>query len=269
MEHIQSIDDPRIAAYRNLPDRTLRGESIFLAEGRLLAERLLASRYEVESVFVSTEYYEEFRRLTPADVPLFVAEEKLLLDIVGFPFHRGALAVGRRGRPLTLDDFLATAGEKPQFRLAVCPEITKPENMGLIFRSAAAFGLSGVLLGERCCDPFSRRAMRVSMGAVLRVPFHKTENLQESLRVLKDRHEFILYAAVLDPAAEKLNEISWPARCGILLGNEMDGLAAASLEFCDHRVTIPITDNVDSLNLGVAAGIFIYAIQANYYHSTK
>jgi tRNA G18 (ribose-2'-O)-methylase SpoU len=261
MDIIQSLDDPRVAAYRNLPDRTLRGESIFLAEGRLLAERLLASRYEVESVFVSTEYYEEFRRLTPAGVPLYVAEEPLLLTIVGFPFHRGALAVGRRGRPMTLYELVAPADDLPRFRLAICPEITKPENMGLIFRDAAAFGLSGVLLGERCCDPFSRRSMRVSMGAVLQVPFCKVEDLQASLTNIKQRREFTLYAAILDATARKLHEIEWPPHCGILLGNEMDGLDPASLALCDHRVTIPITDKVDSLNLGVAAGIIMYAMQ--------
>jgi tRNA G18 (ribose-2'-O)-methylase SpoU len=263
MEHIQSLDDPRVAAYRNLPDRTLRGESIFLAEGRLLAERLLASRYEVESVFVSTDYYEDFRRLTPAGVPLYVAEEALLLEIVGFPFHRGALAVGRRGRPTTFEELLAPAEDARQFRLAICPEITKPENMGLIFRNAAAFGLGGILLGERCCDPFSRRAMRVSMGATLRVPFCKTESLRESLQTLTLRREFPLYAAVLDPAAKTIGDVSWPSHCGILLGNEMDGLDTSILEWCDHRVTIPITDRVDSLNLGVASGIFMFAMQSN------
>jgi tRNA G18 (ribose-2'-O)-methylase SpoU len=262
MELIQTLDDPRVAAYRNLPDRTLRGESIFLAEGILLVERLLASCYEVESVFVSTDCYEEFHRKTPAGVPVYAAEEPLLLEIVGFPFHRGVLAVGRRGPRKTLDDLLAPAAEKPRFRLAVCPEITKPENMGLLFRNAAAFGLDGILLGERCCDPFSRRSMRVSMGAVLRVPFCKLENFTVSLEALKNRG-FTLFAAVLDATAEKLNGILWPPRCGILFGNEMNGLDAASLEFCDHRATIPITENVDSLNLGVAAGIFMYAMQSN------
>jgi tRNA G18 (ribose-2'-O)-methylase SpoU len=261
MDIIESLDDPRVAAYRNLPDRTLRGESIFLAEGILLAERLLASSYEVESVFVSTEFYEQFRRLTPEGVSIYVAEEPLLLQIVGFPFHRGALAVGRRGRPMTLDELFAPAEVQPQFRLVICPEITKPENMGLVFRNAAAFGMNGVLLGERCCDPFSRRAMRVSMGAVLQVPFCKVENLQESLRSIKDRREFPLYAAILDEKAHKLHEVRWPSHCGILLGNEMDGLDTASLALCDHRVTIPITDKVDSLNLGVAAGIFMFAMQ--------
>jgi tRNA G18 (ribose-2'-O)-methylase SpoU len=263
MDIIHTLDDPRIAAYRNLPDRTLRGEAIFLAEGRLLVQRLLASRFEVESVFASTEYYPEFRQLTPPDVPVYVAEERLLLEIVGFPFHRGALAVGRRGRPTPLDELLSPADSVPQFRLIVCPEITKPENIGLVFRSAAAFGLNGVLLGERCCDPFSRRSMRVSMGAVLQVPFCKAENLRESLQKLKRRRDFTLYAAILDSTAQKLHEIDWPSHCGILLGNEMDGLDAASLAMCDHRITIPVTDKVDSLNLGVAAGIFMYALQYN------
>jgi tRNA G18 (ribose-2'-O)-methylase SpoU len=268
MELIQSLDDPRVAAYRNLPDRTLRGESIFLAEGKLLTERLLSSRYEVESVFVTAGCYEEFRRLAPAGVPIYVAEESLLLKIVGFPFHRGALAVGRRGRAMTLDELLAPAGKRMIFRLAICPEITKPENMGLIFRNAAAFGMGGILLGERSCDPFSRRSMRVSMGAVLRIPFCKTENLGESLQVLKKREDFALYAAVLDPAARKIGDVVWHSQCGILFGNEMEGLDDEALGYCDCRVTIPITDEVDSLNLGVAAGIFMHAMQSDILWQT-
>jgi tRNA G18 (ribose-2'-O)-methylase SpoU len=258
---IESLDDPRVAAYRNLPDRTLRGESIFLAEGVLLAERLLASRYEVESVFASLECYEEFRRKTPEGTPVFAAEESLLLQIVGFPFHRGALAVGKRGKATSPEELFAPAERAERFRVAICPEITKPENMGLVFRNAAAFGLDGVLLGERCCDPFSRRSMRVSMGATLRTPFCKVANLREAILDLKRRREFTIYAAILDPAALRIGEIDWPACCGIMLGNEMDGLDADSLALCDRRAAIPITNEVDSLNLGVAAGIFMYEMQ--------
>ena len=208
----------------------MRGESIFLAEGILLAERLLASRYEVESVFVSTEYFEQFRCLTPDDVPLYVAEESLLLQIVGFPFHRGALAVGLRDRSTTLDELLAPADEHAAISSGHLSRNHQAGEYGPVFRNAAAFGLNGVLLGERCCDPFSRRSMRVSMGACCEYPFCKAENLQESLRSIKQRREeFPLYAAILDEKAQKLHEVAWSSHCGILLGNEMDGLDASSL----------------------------------------
>jgi len=260
LHRIESRDDPRIAAYRNLPDRTLRGESIFLAEGRLLTRRLLASGFEVDSVFVTDEYLDEFLPLAADRAPVYVAEEKLLLEVVGFKFHRGAMAVGRRGQTRRLEQLLAPHEPPGRLRLVICPEITKPENMGLIFRTASALGLDGVLLGERCCDPFSRRSMRVSMGAVLQVPFVKTTNLLADLRLLKERWSVELAAAVVDPAAEDVSRVAWPNRTGVLFGNEFDGLGPYWLALADRRVTIPIRAAVDSLNLGVAAGIVLYEL---------
>ncbi|MGD0898351.1 MAG: RNA methyltransferase, partial [Thermoguttaceae bacterium] len=263
-------------------DRTLRGESIFVTEGRLLCRRLLASRFEAESVFVSEEYAEEFSRIVPEGVPLLVAPEPLLLAVVGFKFHRGALAAGRRGPKLGLDEMLARALRKgtvpfsacpfgqadenwdsppvidAPLRLVVCPEITKPENMGLIFRTAAGLGLCGVLLGERSCDPFSRRCLRVSMGAVLDMPFVKSTDLSADLGRLADSWGVDLLAAVLDPAAETLRDIRWPRRAGVVFGNESEGLRQEWLALCPRRVTIPMHRSTDSLNLGVAAAIVMY-----------
>lgn len=258
MERIESWDDPRMAAYRNLRDRTLRGENLFVAEGRIVARRLLESRFEVESVLVSEGDVEEFAGLAAArGVPLYVAPEALLSRIVGFPFHLGVLAAGRR-RPLpSLEDLLCPP-PLPSLRMLVLPEVTKPENLGLAVRSAAAFGLDAVLLGARCCDPLSRRALRVSMGTVLQVPLGRSEDLIADLLALKQRWKASLVAAVLDPHARPLAELCWPTRAAVLVGNEWTGLSAGWLELCDERITIPMHGGVDSLNLGVAAGIFLY-----------
>ena len=266
MERIESSDDPRVAAFRGLRDRTLRGESVFVAEGRWLVQRLLASDYPALAVFVSDEYAGEFLPLVPPDVPIYVARESLLLDVVGFKFHRGVLALGQRRPPLALENLAARVpghstarGEFADgWRLVVCPEITKPENMGLVFRAAAGFGLHGIVLGERSCDPFSRRCLRVSMGAVFRVPFARSTDVVADLRRLKDRYTVTLMAAVLDPQAQPLDAVLWPARAAVLIGNESDGLRDRCLALCDDRVTIPMQPGTDSLNLGVAAGIFVY-----------
>jgi tRNA G18 (ribose-2'-O)-methylase SpoU len=256
MERIQSLDDPRVAAYRNLRDRTLRGESIFVTEGPIVARRLLASRYEAESVLVAERFAGEFEELVAEQTPLYVASPGLLREIVGFPFHQGVLAAGRRPEPLQLDDLLRSA--TAERTLLVCPEINKPENMGLVFRVAAAFGIDGVLLGSRSCDPFARRSLRASMGGVLQVPWVKSAALAAELRRLKDERQFQLVAAVVDGSAQSLAEVRWPARVGILLGNEFTGLDAEALSLCDARVTIPKESGMDSLNLGVAAAVFAY-----------
>jgi len=261
MERVASLDDPRVAAYRNLRDRTLRGESCFVAEGYLLAQRLLDSRFEAESVLVDEEHAKELERLAAGRVPVYVAPRELLLSIVGFPFHRGALAVGRRPRPRSLEEVLAPARPGPcsdRLRLVILPEVTKPENLGLVFRAAAAFGVEAILLGPRSCDPLSRRALRLSMGSVLTVPFGRSADLASDVSALKRRWGVELTAAVLDKDALSLADASWPPRAGVVFGNEFDGLSPDWLSLCDRRLTIPMQPNTDSLNLGVAAGVFLY-----------
>jgi tRNA G18 (ribose-2'-O)-methylase SpoU len=261
VQRIESIDDPRVAAYRNLRDRTLRGEQIFVAEGRLLVLRLLASRYEAESVFVAEELAGEFQQAVAGRVPLYVASKSLLREVSGFPFHRGALAAGRRGEPATLEQLLGPANAADRLDLIVCPQITQPENLGLVFRTAAAFGLDGVLLGQRSCDPFARRSLRLSMGGALQIPFVRSRDILGDLARLKTRWGVTLVAAVVDQQAEPLPQFSWPPRTALLLGHEFEGLDADSLALCDRRVTIPMRPGTDSLNLGVAAGVFLYQMQ--------
>lgn len=258
MERIDSIDDPRVSAYRNLRDRTLRGESIFLAEGRLLVERLLVSRFETESVFVAEEYAADLSHSIGDRVPLYVGTRRVMMEVVGFNFHRGVLAVARRGPPGTLDEMLSTVAERPALRLVIGPKITQPENLGLIFRTAAGFGVDGLVLGPQCCDPLSRRALRLSMGGVLRVPFITSIDLAADLQRLKAQWGVELVATVLSPDAARLDVFRWPSSAAVLFGNEFEGLDAEWVAFCDHRLTIPMQPGTDSLNLGVAAGVFLY-----------
>jgi tRNA G18 (ribose-2'-O)-methylase SpoU len=267
VQRIDSIDDPRIAAYRNLRDRTLRGEGVFVAEGRLLVHRLLNSAFAAESVLVADGYADEFSRLVAPEVPLYVATEGLLREIVGFNFHRGALAAGRRRPISSMSELVESLASQRDATLVVLPEVTKPENLGLIVRSAAALGVGGVLLGERCCDPLARRALRLSMGSVFAVPMSQSIDLAADLVLLRQQHGYELFAAVLDPAAEPLPAVCWPGRAAILFGNEFDGLGAPWLSLCDRRVTIPMHAGVDSLNLGVAAGVFLYELQRGRYVS--
>jgi tRNA G18 (ribose-2'-O)-methylase SpoU len=258
IQRIETLDDPRVAAFRNLPDRTLRGESIFVTEGRSLTERLLASRYEAEAVLCAAQHAEEFAAKAAGRCPVYSAPERLLMEIVGFNFHLGVMGAGRRGTPATLDDLMTRLDPVRPITLAICPEVTKPENLGLVFRSAAALGIDGVLLGRLCCDPFSRRALRVSMGGLFRVPWGQVSDVPAAFQVLHRRWGVELAATVLDPAAERIDQIRWPARLGLVFGSEYDGLRHHWLELCQRRVTIPMQPGTDSLNLGVAAGIFLY-----------
>jgi tRNA G18 (ribose-2'-O)-methylase SpoU len=158
---------------------------------------------------------------------------------------------------MTLETMLGPPADRP-LGIIVCPQITKPENMGLIFRVAAGLGADGLVLGPQCCDPFSRRCLRVSMGAVLRAPFRKSPELAADLDSLRDRWGVEMLAAVLDEPAVPLAGVRWPRRAAVMLGNEFDGLDDRWLGYCVQRATIPMARETDSLNLGVAAGIFVY-----------
>lgn len=274
VQQITEATDPRIAAFCGLRDRTLRGEEIFIAEGALLVERLLRSRFETDAILVTEEQLESLESLIcerAASTPVYVTPGTTLRQIAGFPFHRGALALGRRQIDPTFEELVRSASlaERPVQRWIVVPEVTKPENLGHVFRSAGAFRMDGVLLGPRCCDPFSRRSLRVSMGGSLFQPYARSQSLEafwNDLRWLQSNGDFELWATVLDPTATSLDTLTiapggLPKRLGVLIGNEFDGLDATSIDICDRKVLIPMSPNADSLNLGVATGIFCYAIR--------
>jgi len=298
---VDNLDDPRLRPYRNLRERTLRGESIFVAEGALVVERLLRSRFGVESILTTRKEtgLGDCLSLVPADVPIYRVDERAAAnELVGFEFHQGILAVGKRAPiPTFLEGLDATfggetgensensgigeskktsetaqtgesvgeTGSGTRFlsrrggAFVVLPDATKPDNLGLAFRCAAALGAEAVVLGERCCDPFSRRALRVSMGGVLQTPIFRAENLLDEIAEARRRRGVRFFATVLNDEAASLPEIdAWPERTAFVFGNEYSGLTPEFVAACDRSVMIPMRPDVDSLNLGVSVGVFLY-----------
>jgi tRNA G18 (ribose-2'-O)-methylase SpoU len=255
---IDSPDDPRIAPYLNLKERELAREGgRFIAEAGMVVKRLLKSRYAVESVLAAEKRAPELASLMPAGIPLFVGSTDLVNRIVGFKFHSGVMACGLRGISPQLDDLSDLRGEK-SFTLVVCPEISNTENLGSMIRISAAFGATALVLGEHCCDPFFRQSIRVSMGTVFYIPIIRSQELLADLRSLKSKYGFELVATVLDEKAESLATIKRSCRIALLFGNEAQGISEDYLRLCDRQVTIPMQYGTDSLNVAVAAGIFLY-----------
>jgi tRNA G18 (ribose-2'-O)-methylase SpoU len=141
--------------------------------------------------------------------------------------------------------------------VVVLPDVQDPTNLGSIIRSAAAFGCAAVILGGRCADPFSRRVLRVSMGAALFIPIIKSRELAADLNQLAEA-DFELVATMLDPAAKPLASYRRAPRTGILLGSEGHGLAGEWVSLCERQVTIPMQAGVDSLNVSVAAAVVLW-----------
>jgi tRNA G18 (ribose-2'-O)-methylase SpoU len=180
----------------------------------------------------------------------------MIKEIAGFKFHRGVLGCGHRPSRSRLHEIMESV--PPRTTIVVCVGIQDPENLGSIVRSSAAFGVQAVVLGPSCADPFSRRVARTSMGANLKVPLVESRDLKSDLLTLRRDFDVRLVATVLDEGARPLGAAEHPERTALLLGSEGFGLEPQWVELCDHRVTIPMSRGVDSLNVGVAAGICLH-----------
>jgi tRNA G18 (ribose-2'-O)-methylase SpoU len=252
-----------LGLYRDLRDRDLRREGLLIAEGRWLVERLLASGWQVVSVVCAPRFEEHFRRLAAGRCPVLVAGEEELAAVAGFRFHRGVLAAGRRPQLPSLEAFLAGRpsgqGAAGHRTLVVCPQLTGEYNLGSIVRTAAAFGAEGLAVGARCCDPLSRRALKVSMGAGFRIPLVALGEEERAEGLLRAACYRIVGASPA-PHARPLASFLRPARVAVVLGEEAEGLGNPWEARCDELLAIPMPGGADSLNVAVAAGIFLYAL---------
>lgn len=253
---LTDLNDPRVEVYRNLKETNLtRWEGLFVAEGEKLVRRLLESNYEPLSILAGETYVDRLRDILLPELPVYVIPTRAIDDLIGFQFHRGLLACGRRKPALALNAILPKANTP--WTCVICPDVTDPENLGAIIRISAAFGVNALLLGPRCGDPFSRRVLRVSMGTALKLPIVQSADLQTDLQQLKSAG-VQLAATVLDPSAVLLHDYHRPARLGLMFGNEGDGLPSEVIAAADVKLTIPMQNGTDSLNVSVAAGVFLY-----------
>ncbi len=267
---ISGPGDPRVSEYLAVQDPELvRERGLFVAEGRLVVERLISERrYAIQSVLVSEAAFKALEPTlsasglqSPVDVPIYVCKAGDLDGVAGYDVHRGCLALAARPRPPVLDVLLSSA------RIVVVLDgVTNADNVGGVFRNAAAFGVDAVLLGPTTCDPLYRKAIRTSMAATLRVPFTRLADFARewpaALAGLRARG-FALVALTPREPSRDLDEFAAsepPARVALLLGGEGAGLSAESEAVADHRVRIPIRGDVDSLNLAVAAGIALHRL---------
>lgn len=257
---IDSVDDERIAAYRDVRERDLVGrQGRFIAEGRVVLNVLFASsRFAAESVFLRENRLaglEDLLARIDDDIPVYVASGDVMDGIAGFHMHRGILAVGRRTEE---EDAAALLAKMPPAALvvALCG-IANHDNMGAIFRNAAAFGADAVLLDQTCCDPLYRKAIRVSVGAALKVPFAKIENGTAMVEALESEGFDIV---ALSPAGRiDICAVKRGRRCALLLGAEGPGLPGDLLERLPS-VRISMREDFDSLNVAAASAIALHRL---------
>lgn len=269
---IHDPQDPRVAPYLNQKDAWLRAShnpgatgdgsapddgGLFMAEGSLVVEHLLGSRFRTASVLVSEQRAEALAGLlakVPGEVPIYVSSRRVLASIVGFDLHRGLLACGVRGPDLDPYEMAASCRA-----LVVLEGLSNHDNVGSVFRSAAVLGGAGVgvLLSPGCCDPLYRKSLRVSMGHALKIPFATLSDWPGGLGKLREMGFDLL---AMDPrdgagAIDDLGPISRPA---LVFGAEGPGLTEALRGLIGRSVMIPQAPGVDSLNIAVAAAVALH-----------
>ena len=269
---IESADDPRLAPYMQVRDRDALGADgrpgLFVGESPLVIEAMLRAPVETLSILASDRQearahslLEDARpsRAGRPDPDILLAPDEVLDAAVGFNIHRGFLAIGRRPAPRTVREVVPAAGD---CLVLVVEDVNNIDNIGQLFRNAAAFGCAAVVLSPACHDPLYRKSLRVSCGHALRVPFARSTAWAEDLAWLRDGAGLAIVGATGSgdrTLAETAGElaISSPRRVAVLVGAEFDGLTPLALGACSHRTRIPMAPGVDSLNVGVAAGVVL------------
>jgi tRNA G18 (ribose-2'-O)-methylase SpoU len=260
---IDNPDDPRVGPFREIKERDVAvRRNGFIAEGEVVLNVLArSSLYRTSAVLLAEKRVEGLAALIasfPEEAAIYAASQGVMDAIAGFPIHRGILAFGVRPAPVTATSLLSELGEDA-IVLGLFG-ISNHDNIGGIFRNAAAFGVAAVLIDSACCDPLYRKAIRVSVGGVLTVPFARLAPGEDAVAMLEARGFTI--AALSPSGCETLSALTAVGRRAVLLGAEGQGLAAEVL----HRVrtiSIPMSGDFDSLNVATTSGIVLHHLVAS------
>ena len=259
MHDLTSATDPRLAPYWRVGDASwLLRQGLFVAEGRLVVERLMdAKRFAIESILLTPAARHALAmRFEAVDAEVLVCSPETMKQVTGFNFHRGCLALARRPPIATIDCWVEREGV-----LLALEAVGNPDNVGGLFRTAAAFGASGIFVSPSTADPLYRKALRTSMGAVLQLPWSIAEPWPGALGMFRSHGWRV---AALAPHGNGIPIERFAShrysRVVLLVGAEGAGLTDAALAAADDRVTIPMAAPVDSLNVTVAAGIALHAL---------
>ncbi|MET4782699.1 RNA methyltransferase [Glaciihabitans sp. UYNi722] len=256
---IADLTDPRLADYSHQTDVALRKargteHGLYIAESALVLERALRAGHVPRSVLALGNTVDNARTLVGDEVPIFSGPGELLEELTGYILHRGLIAAMHRPALPAPEELLRDAR-----RVVILENVADPTNVGAIFRSVGAIGADAVLVTPRCSDPFYRRAIRVSMGTVLQVPWTRLGDWT-STRELLTASGFHIAAMALTPDAVSLRDFAAPEKLALVLGAEGEGLTDEALEAADTILQIPMAHGIDSLNVAAASAVAMWAL---------
>jgi len=258
---ISDIADPRLTDFAHRTDVALKNGStaehgLYIAESALVLERALRAGHRPRSVLALGGTVDEAVALVGDEVPVYSGPGDLLAELTGYILHRGLIASMHRPPLPSVQSLLENAR-----RVVILENVVDPTNVGAIFRSVAAIGADAVLVTPRCSDPFYRRAIRVSMGTVLQVPWTRTGDWA-STRELLTANGFHVAALALTDDAVSLRSFAAtaPEKVALVLGTEGEGLTPEAIASADTVVQIPMAHGIDSLNVAATAAVAMYAL---------
>lgn len=257
---VQALDAPELALYltlRRIEEHERAG--VLVAANIKVVKRLLASRFAVVSALLTPAWLDQLEPLLrarpEAELPIYIAPQKVLETITGYTLHQGALAVAKIPPQADFETLLENA-PRP-WLLAAVEGIASAENLGAVVRSCAAFGAQVLIIGETCGSPFQRRAVSGSMGTIFEQAVARVDSLVDKLTILRARGVRCL-AAHPRTGSKKLSAVDLRGDCCLVFGAEGPGLTAPVLAACDDVVEIPMPSHMNSLNVAVATGVFLY-----------
>ncbi|HTX19624.1 MAG TPA: RNA methyltransferase [Bacteroidota bacterium] len=265
-QQIQRIDSmlvPELEPYRTLK-RPLehRKGGFFVAEGERVVRRLFESSLRIRSILLTDEWLKVYRNLIECrqeQINVFLAELRMMESIVGFQLHKGIMAIADIPPSVTLEQAVGSAS-KPYIFVAV-DGVMNSENVGVIVRNCASFGVDALIVGETSCDPYLRRSVRNSMGNVFALPVVRPPRLADELAKVRTRFGARIVAAHPRATSVKVGEVDFSSDCCIVFGAEGDGVSAPVLDLCDVTTLIPMLKGVDSINVASASAVVLYEVQ--------
>jgi tRNA G18 (ribose-2'-O)-methylase SpoU len=264
MHFIEDAADARLDEYREICERDQRGEAarpgLFVGEQWLIVEKMLSVAGLTRSVLVLRSHADRIASLASPDVSILVVEPEVMDEVAGYHVHRGVLAIGLRPPHDRLTIDAVVPRDAASLTVLLCEDVNNMDNIGMLFRNAAAFGVDAVVLSPTCHDPLYRKSLRVSIGHAISMPWARSAAWRDDLQRLKFEWNLTLIGAAVGANALPLDSIERPQRVGLVVGHEFHGLSEATLSLCDSIVRIPMACGVDSLNVATAAAVCLHRL---------
>ena len=249
--HISDIHTKQLNIYHQFREHAFKADGSFVADSPKVVNLLIEKKIEVRSILATQEYYDRYTTLLEdlQDVTFYVATKEQMQNLVGHKIHHNVMMHGIRPK----DTPLNALGDN----ILMLDEISSTQNIGAIARSAAAIGINSYLLPSYGSHPYSRRALRVSMGHIAMLKTHIYTNMKETIKALKEKG-YHIYAAEVTKDSTPLASVKVTDKWVLLMGHEGSGLSEEVLDLCDEVVTIEMMEGIKSFNVGIAASIMMY-----------